>query len=55
MQDTLLGTDQRLDFRLGIQLYAIPSPIPICEALTQLGNTDMGLIAMLVRLVGMGA
>ena len=55
VQDSLFGTDQRLDFRFRVEIHVIPFFIPVGKTFTQFGNTDIRLITVFVRLMSMFA
>ena len=52
MQDALLRTDKGLYFRLRVQFHAVPFLVPRGETLSQLGDADVGLIAVFVGTAG---
>ena len=52
MQDALLRTDKRLYFRLRVQFHAVPFLVPRGKTLSQLGDADVGLVAMFIGTTG---
>ena len=55
VQDALFRADERLNFALGVEFYAIPAGIPVGKSLPQFGNAHVGLVAVGVGAPALGA